>query len=203
MFNCWNWFITNWSRTLVRVSVVLRRSVQLRWNCHLKQSFSRRHSPGRSCFSWLWYDSCRGSNHSNWSCWRCFVCLYWLTFKMDTIPCVCFLCANFREIYSNTNTGTTTQQVQYSVKIGVSQTESTTHTITSTVSLEIGGAFKAFSASASSSIENSWQASNLFFSWRNYWLYLSLRKTIHPICSLLAVILTTQNQHPVSKLMQM
>lgn len=63
----------------------------------------------------------------------------------------------YNEVFSNTNTGNKTQQAEYSVMIGVSQTESTTHTITSTVSMEIGGAFKAFSASTSSSIEDSWQ----------------------------------------------
>ena len=87
---------------------------------------------------------------------------------MDTIPCVCFLCANFSEVYSNTNTGTTEQEAEYSTTIGVSQTQTTTHTITNTVSVEIGGAFKAFSASASTSIEVAWEASNLFFSSRNY-----------------------------------
>ncbi|XP_068731564.1 uncharacterized protein [Montipora capricornis] len=63
----------------------------------------------------------------------------------------------YHEVYSNTNLGTTEQQAEYSTTIGVSQTQTRTHTITNTVSVEIGGAFKAFSASASASIEESWQ----------------------------------------------
>lgn len=66
------------------------------------------------------------------------------------------------QIYSNTNYGNTDQEAQYSTSIGVTQTESTSQTITTTVSTEIGGAFKAFSASVSTSIENSWQVLNLF-----------------------------------------
>lgn len=66
----------------------------------------------------------------------------------------------YKQVYSNTNRGSTDQEAQYSTTIGVSQSQSSTHTLTTSVSVEIGGAFKAFSASASASIENSWENSH-------------------------------------------
>jgi hypothetical protein len=66
----------------------------------------------------------------------------------------------FSSVYQNTNTGTTEQKAQYSTTIGVSQTHETGQTMTSSTSVEIGGAFKALSASASTTIESSWQVSN-------------------------------------------
>ncbi|XP_048588855.1 uncharacterized protein LOC5512704 [Nematostella vectensis] len=62
----------------------------------------------------------------------------------------------YNEIFRSTNTGTTEQTANYMVTTGVTQTEETSSSVTSTVSTEIGGAFKAFSASASSSISSSW-----------------------------------------------
>lgn len=66
----------------------------------------------------------------------------------------------YKEVFSNINTGDTPQDADYSTKIGVSQTETTTQTITQSVSTEIGGAFKAFSASVSSTIETSWETTS-------------------------------------------
>jgi len=60
------------------------------------------------------------------------------------------------QIYENTNTGTVSQLVKYSTKVGVSSSTESSNTVSSSTSIEIGGAFKAFSASASSTISNSW-----------------------------------------------
>jgi hypothetical protein len=60
------------------------------------------------------------------------------------------------QIYENSNAGNTEQLVKYSTFIGVSQTHETSSTVSSSTSMEIGGAFKAFSASVSTTIENSW-----------------------------------------------
>lgn len=60
------------------------------------------------------------------------------------------------QIFENTNKGNTPQKATYSTTVGVSQTHETSNSLTSTTSVEIGGAFKAVSASGSQSIEKSW-----------------------------------------------
>ena len=47
--------------------------------------------------------------------------------------------------------------VDHDVSWGVTETHESSNTFTTTTSIEIGGAFKALSASASEEISNSWQ----------------------------------------------
>lgn len=63
----------------------------------------------------------------------------------------------FREIFNTVNSGSTEQKAKYTATVGVSTTDSKTHTIGTSTSIEIGAAFEVYSASVSTTIDNSWE----------------------------------------------
>ncbi|XP_031552664.1 uncharacterized protein LOC116289868 [Actinia tenebrosa] len=61
------------------------------------------------------------------------------------------------QIFQTTNKGSTEQAAEYKTTVGISKSESSSHTITHSVSFEISSSFKAVDFSASTSLENSWE----------------------------------------------